>query len=79
MPVNGSNDGILGEWGGMSSVDSPNSMAPALHIISWYIEGVVEGGNDKKQPGENTEDFVRPNCLGWVGLASCEGIHCEDG
>jgi hypothetical protein len=76
IPVDRGDDRVLGEWGMVNSVDIPDGMAPFLHIIVWNVEGIVEGGNHENEPGKSGEDLVSPNRLDWMGLASCEGVHC---
>lgn len=60
----------------MELIYTPDGVAPFLHIIGRGVEGVVEAGKDEQQPGQSGEDLVSPNRFGWMGLASCEGIHC---
>jgi len=73
-PVEGGDDLVLSERSVVSSVDSPDGVAPALHIITWCVEGVVESGDYEKEPGESGQDLISPDRLGGVGLASCERV-----
>ena len=74
-PVNGGDDGALSERSVIQLVDSPNCMAGFLLIIPWYIERIVEGSDEEKEPGESTEELVSPNGLDCMRLASCKRVH----
>lgn len=76
IPVQRSHHSILGERCRVGFVHAPNGVTPLLHIIAWHIVGIVEGGDDEDQPGENGEEFVGPDCLDWMGLASRERVDC---
>jgi len=73
-PVNGGDDGVLSERSVIQLVDSPDCMAGFLLIIPWYIERIVEGSDEEKEPGESTEELVSPNGLDCMRLASCKRV-----
>jgi hypothetical protein len=56
---------------------SPNGISPVLLIILRHAKSVVDAGKDRQEPCDDGHDFIRPNGLDIVGVASCERVCFE--
>jgi hypothetical protein len=74
-PVEGGDDAVLGE--GRGGVVAPDGVVPVLVVaFVWGAEGVVDGGDDEDDVGDEGGDAEEDELLCGVVFAAGEGVDC---
>ena len=75
VPENGGDDRVQTESSGVSVILMPDVSALEGTIVR-SMEGVVEGDNDRQQPGQDGENLIEGNRAGAMALPLAEGVVC---
>jgi hypothetical protein len=57
-------------------VMSPNRVSPSFLIVVGNSKRIVNTCRGIDDPSEDCENFVGPDCLYWMGLASRKWVRC---
>jgi hypothetical protein len=75
VPEDGGDDRVEAESGRVSVVLAPDVSARVNAIVR-SVEGVVEGDDDRQQPGQDGEDLVDSDGASAVAFPLAEGVVC---
>jgi len=77
IPVKGHNYVVQGEASVMSLVLAPDGSASEL-VISWGVEGVVEGGDERGKVRDNCKDLICNYGLSPMSVPLREWVYCGE-
>jgi hypothetical protein len=78
LPVDLGNDMVQGKGGAVVIIQVPDGLMEVDLVVVRHSHGVVYADNDRRQPGQQDEDFVREHGAMAVRLPPREGVPCGE-